>query len=349
VEDQASGINYRHIFETCPDILSLMDAQGRLLANSPAAERIHGYPAERLLGEATGDFVHPEDAPQVMEKMGLAFRNPGTVVLVRYRYLNSDGSYVWMDARGVAGPGPSGGLLLTVVSRDATALVAAEELLERTLREKEELVREIQHRVKNSIAMISSFVALEEGRAMSRGEDGGADAAEAARLAAVLQNLRFRIDSVSNLYRILFSSGDPAWVDLKVYLDRVIFDIAQTLDRPGVSMTLEIDTVAIDTKRAGPLGILCTELVTNALRHAFLPEAEGRLQVTLRVLGGELVLEVSDNGSGLPAGFDLEAAEGLGLQLARMLALQLKGRLAAGAVEGGGTKFRFSMPWPGQA
>jgi two-component sensor histidine kinase len=211
------------------------------------------------------------------------------------------------------------------------------ESLEKRLAEKEEFVKELQHRVKNSIAMISSFVALEEGRAGP------------GRLHDILESLRFRIDSVSNLYRLAFATGDPDKVDLRTYLERVVFDLSQTVDRPDLSTHQSMEDVVIDPRRAGPIGILCTELVSNALRHGLPATGPCSVAVTLRVAEGRLELVVEDDGDGLPEGFDLETSEGLGLQLARMLALQLKGRLVAEAREGRGTRFAFSMPWPGPA
>lgn len=331
-QDEAEGFPFRDFFENSPDILSIMDAKGRLLANSPASERIHGYGGNRLVGQDTGSFVHPEDREGVQSALAEAFAEPGRVVLIRYRYRNADGSWIWMEATGLVGRKEGEEPRLYVCSRDARRQVEGETLLARTVKEKEALLHEIQHRVKNSIAMISSFIALEEGRAA---EEGGS---------RILENLRFRVDSISTLYRLLFSTGDPTTVELRSYLEKLVSDISQTIDRPGVALRLELDELSIDTKRAVPLGILCTELVSNALRHGFDEGGEGSVGVRLSSAEGRLRLLVEDGGRGLPGGFDLAREEGLGLQIARMLALQLKGRLEAGPGEGRGARFLLDMP-----
>ena len=320
------------LLDLVPDIVSVVDAEGRYLLVSSSAERIHGYASEELIGRSSLDFIHPEDHPAVAMATAKAFASPGTTVSARYRYLDKDGGYRWIEGTGNCGRGDDGRLVLVIVSRDATRQVEAESRLGQTLREKDALLHEIQHRVKNSVAMISSFVALEEGRT-----DPGP-------LRSVLENLRFRVDSISTLYRLLFSTGKPTVIDLKAYMEKLVFDIAQTIDRPGVSMRLELSEFSLDTKRAVPLGLLCTELVANALRHGYDEDGEGSLHVRMTAEEGRLALDVENDGRDLPEDFDLDTQDGLGLQIARMLSLQLKGRLTAARREGGGARFFFDMP-----
>jgi PAS domain S-box-containing protein len=328
---------YKLIFDSSPDIITVFDQEGRILFNSRASERIHGYKRDDLIGKNTVDYIHPEDRERVNVVMADLIAHPGEPKSVRYRYKNADGSWIWMEATGVSRFDEPGLRGLIAISRDVSATVAAEELLETTLSEKEDLVREIQHRVKNSIAMISSFLSLEEGRAAEES------------LKTVLENLRFRIDSVANLYRLLFASGDPSRVNLNSYLERLVLDLVQTFDCPEVATNIAVEGLVIDTKSAGPLGILCTELVSNALRHGFGGGRRGTLSVSLARSGDALVLAVADDGKGLCAGFDLEGDTGLGLQLSRMLAMQLKGRLVAERPEKGGARFVFSMPYQAEA
>ncbi|HUX36605.1 MAG TPA: PAS domain S-box protein [Rectinemataceae bacterium] len=320
------------LFELAPDIISILDGEGRYLSVSKSSTSLHGYEVSELLGRASTDFIHPDDRAAIAEATAKAFAEPGTRIFGRYRYLEKDGGYRWVDGSGICGRDGSGRDILVIISRDATKVVADEALLDQALREKDALLREIQHRVKNSIALISSFVALEEGRTGP------------GPLRSVLESLRFRVDSISTLYRILFSTGNPGLINLRAYFEKLILDISQTIERPEVSTRLDLVDFDFDTKRAGPLGILCSELVANALRHGFTEESRGFLSVRLAIEGDRLRLAVEDDGRGLPEGFDPSRQEGLGLQIARMLALQLKGTFSASGAEGGGSRFALDMP-----
>lgn len=331
-EEQGDRLSrFDSLLDLAPDLISIMDSEGRYLGVSKSAARIHGYAPSELIGRYSAEFIHPGDRAAVSEAMVRAFADPGTTVSSRYRYRDKNGSWRWVDGSGSCISAEDGAMLLLVFSRDATRQVEAESTLGRALSEKDALLHEIQHRVKNSVALISSFVALEEGRTL----DGP--------LRGVLENLRFRIDSISTLYRILFSSGEISRINLRNYLEKLVFDIAQTVDRPDVVTKLDLTDITLDTKRAVPLGILCTELVANALRHGFGQDGAGTLEVSLSSGEGRLGLVVADDGRGLPDGFELDSQQGLGLQIARMLALQLKGRLVAGGREGGGARFSFEM------
>jgi two-component sensor histidine kinase len=183
--------------------------------------------------------------------------------------------------------------------------------------------------------MISSLISLEEGRA----EDGN--------LRGTLENLRFRIDSVSGLYRLRLAAGNPGIIHLPAYLERMVMDLAGSLERGDVAVTLDLAELSIDIARAGPIGIICTELVVNAFRHGLGGGRAGRLLVRLVEEEGSLELSVEDDGRGLGEGFDIEEGRGLGLQLARMLSLQLKGRLDAESPAVGGARFCLRLPFQG--
>ncbi len=333
-----------------PDFMAVLDEGGSCLRVSRAGVSLHGHGADEFRGKAFLDFVHPDDRPAMRESLGRALSlAPGSIdILYRFRraeverggpsepedHQDSGPEFLWME--GACGAGPLGDLprAVVVVSRDATQRMGERQRAEELSREKDAAFREILHRVKNSIAMISSFISLEEGKA-GPGE-----------LRSALESLRFRVDSISTLYRMQFASGDAAAIDLGAYLEKLIFDISQTLDRPDVVLSLDLAPIPLDTKRAVPLGILCTELVSNAVRHGFGAEDEGRVAVSLGLEDERLSLVVEDDGRGLPEGFRLASQDGLGLSIAKMLAQQLKGKLAFDAPgTGKGARFALSMPF----
>jgi two-component sensor histidine kinase len=214
----------------------------------------------------------------------------------------------------------------------------AHEQMALSLREKEALLREVHHRVKNNLQVISSLLSL------------GAQSHEQGDPGDLLQSIHARVQAIALLHETLYRSGDMAKVDAAAYIQdlaSMVFRFEQT--HPG-AVGLDFDTqhVSINPDTAVPLGLIVTELVTNGLKHAF-PDLHERAQkpeihIALRPRDdGKYDLRVADNGIGLPKGFDRRRATGMGLQLVYMLADQLNGTVRAGAAPGGGSLFRITF------
>gem|GEM_PF-2526617 len=218
--------------------------------------------------------------------------------------------------------------VLEQVNAELTAEVAgrhkAEEALRNTVLEKEMLLRELQHRVKNNLAIISSLLGLE----MRKITD------EEAR--QVFREAQTRIYSMSTLYDQLFSSGDPGNIDLRGYLGKLAATVFRTyvVGSDRLALSTGLDTVSLDVKRAVPLGLIVNELLTNAVKYAFPDERRGEIRVELREVAGRITLTIADNGVGLPPGFDMNAPGSMGLTLVKMLCDQIAGEIALGGTPG---------------
>jgi PAS domain S-box-containing protein len=193
-----------------------------------------------------------------------------------------------------------------------------EEDLSRSSGEKEALLQELQHRVKNNLMMISSLINLE------------ADRTEEPAFLSVLEKLKSRVDSLGDLYSILNLSGNVTEVRLDDYLRRLTATVktACIKDLIGVKISEHFDPVRVSAKDAAPFGLILNELLTNALKYAFPGGSPGTVDVELRRTAGYLVLAVRDNGAGLPNDFDFRRLESFGLLLVRMLAEQIGGELS---------------------
>ena len=204
--------------------------------------------------------------------------------------------------------------------------------LGRALEEKAVLFRELQHRIKNSISVIASLVSLEA----SRVDDPGS--------ASVLEDLKGRISAIASLYDQLFQSGDTDHVDLDLYLKAVVETLfsGQAARERGVRLDLQAEGMRIDLRRAVPLGIIANELASDCLKHAFPGGTGGTVRVSLRGEGSDAVLQVRDDGRGLPADFAVGSEGGLGLVLVDMLARQVGGSFTA--VSEAGTVFTVRFP-----
>jgi two-component sensor histidine kinase/DNA-binding LacI/PurR family transcriptional regulator len=184
--------------------------------------------------------------------------------------------------------------------------------------EKAALLKELQHRVKNSISLIAS---------LSRIESAGASHPETK---DALESLEARITAVGDLYEVLYDSGGIESVDLSDYLARVVDSVTASVG--GGSGRIEFDRsfehCPMDLKRAVSLGLIVNELITDSLKHAFPEGRTGRVSVTLAREGASLVLEVGDDGIGYPPDFCPNAAEGFGLKMVSLLTKQLEGSLS---------------------
>jgi two-component sensor histidine kinase len=209
----------------------------------------------------------------------------------------------------------------------------AEEHEKAIAEEKAILLRELQHRVKNSLAIISSIASIE------------ARQSPAPEARAALEKLESRIGALASLYDILYATGDVEEIGLADYLGRVVDYAAEGLgaDAKGIAIARELANVRIELKRAIPLGLIVNELVTDSLKYAF-PAKKGRVALRLLSEGGYLVLNVEDDGVGLPPGFNPARASGFGLTLVMSLAAQLGATFSARSE--GGAKFELRMPLP---
>lgn len=200
-----------------------------------------------------------------------------------------------------------------------------------SLREKEVLLKEIHHRVKNNMQIVSSLLSLQ------------AREVEDPAMLDLLAESRTRILSMALVHEDLYQSGNLAQVDFRHYLERLAERTRSGIAGASrVVFELTLDELSLPVDQAIPLGLLCNELFTNALKHAFPPGGEGLVRVDLRREAGEAVITVRDNGQGLPPGYVPGEGNTLGMQLVWSLAEQLHGR--AEALNDGGAVFTVRLP-----
>ncbi len=193
----------------------------------------------------------------------------------------------------------------------------AEEALHQSVRQKEILMKELQHRVKNSLSVVSGLLSLEmENLTEPRSRE-------------IFGDTRSRIRSIASLYERLYVAADIDRVDLGSYIKDLAESLVRTYasDAGNVRLTTRLDDVRLDTKRAVPLGLILNELVTNALKHAYPGGTRGEIRVTLERSSDRLCLGVADYGAGLPRDFVPATSGGMGWSLVRMLAEEIDARL----------------------
>jgi len=221
-------------------------------------------------------------------------------------------------------------VIQTFINQSSVALQRwrAEEQVRTSLKEKEVLLREVHHRVKNNLQIVSSLLSLQA---------CGGKAADGQNILTDAQN---RIRSLALIHERLYASGDMSEVNMADYLGKLAAQLSSTYVRPPakVVVSTDIENVRMNIDTAIPCGLLVNELVANSLKHAFPEDRSGQVTVRLRMLGGEgYELSVEDNGIGFPEGLDFAKTETLGCQLINNLAAQLDGTVEL--LRQGGTKF----------
>ncbi|MCK5197745.1 MAG: sensor histidine kinase, partial [Spirochaetales bacterium] len=207
---------------------------------------------------------------------------------------------------------------IVLIIKDISLQKQREEELKNKISEREMMIKEVYHRVKNNLAMVSSIINLQIG------ESENEEALNA------LNDLRSRIDSISMVHSKLFSGKDLNNISLNEYINDLVDNLIDSLVSDGKTVVpdISIPEVDIDFDKAVLLGIVFTELTTNALKYAFGDQQTGMITITYSEKGEEAEIIFADNGVGLPSGFSVNEAESLGFNLIISLVMQLGGDIS---------------------
>ncbi|MBC7110619.1 MAG: PAS domain S-box protein [Methanothermobacter sp.] len=321
---------YRSLFNLSPEYILLLDpADGKILdVNSTLAQTLE-IPVSDLREKSIYelDFLSDDVKNEFKSKLEMIKR---TGILEPYEIVLTDPSgreyTVRIYNKLIHAEGRE---RLLIVLSDISDLKRTQSMLERSLAEKELLLKEIHHRVKNNLMIISSLLSLQSRQVKDR---------ETMDLFRESEN---RTRSMALIHERLYRSEDLKNIDLAEYLGRLASEIFRSYSADSrIRLNLEIDELKVDVETAVPLGLIVNELLTNAVKHAF-PDGEGTVTVSLRKRNGKVTLEVSDDGAGFPEDIDWESSPSLGLQLVRSLTEQIDGKVEM--ISEGGTTFRITF------
>jgi two-component system, NarL family, sensor histidine kinase UhpB len=301
---------------------------------SPYFKRIMGYDEHELPNEvrAHQDAIHPDDVDRVMTNLKAHLEHRGAYD-VEYRVRTQSGDFRWIQSRGQALWNASGkacrmvGWIIDITDRKHaedeirelnTSLERRVAELRSSLKEKEVLLQEIHHRVKNNLQIIASLLSLQSGYIRDP------------QMVVKFQESQGRIRSMALIYEKLLHSESLAKMDLADYVRSLADVLMRTCtDNANVTLESQLAPVPVSIDTAMPVGLMLNELVTNALKHAFPGGRAGQLLLALGSdADGQITLRVLDDGIGLTPGFQLEQASTLGLRLVRMFAKQLRARVS---------------------
>lgn len=296
------------VLDNMLDLVAVTDMEGVFLYAGRSHERL-GYTASSLIGHNVMDFVHPDDRDHVMSEFSV-FLQDKNERSVEYRYRCADGSYTWLETRGR--------LLREETGAPSRILFNTRDVSERRqmLADKDLLMREIQHRIKNNINTMASLLSLQ-----------AHNLTEPSAIAA-LHDARSRMNSLGVLYTHLYNTGDNEKSSLQEYLQHLVaseIEIFSLGPRPDIR--LEIAECVCTARTLSTLGLLVNELLTNAMKYAFRDHPDPILAITGVHREETYLLTIADNGPGIPDLDEGQPASRTGLMIVHTLVGQLNGTI----------------------
>lgn len=317
-----------------------LDPNGLISSWNVGAERLLGYTESEILGQPFERIFTPADVAAASPQIEMENARTKDTSLDERWHLRKDGSIFFANGVLTAIRDPNGRLCgFSKIMRDTTEshraelrLKDQEQKLRASLAEKEALLKEMHHRVKNNLQIIASLLDLQS------------EFVDQADPKAVLLEMKTRVRSIAAIHELLYKAADFSRIELRGFIEELAQEVIAVHRRHATQVEIELDaeSALLDMTQAVPCGLIVNELLTNAFRHAF---PEGR-SVKVRVSFGSdqknWRLEVSDDGIGLPADIDLRNANSMGFQLIQLLAQQLGGSLDV--IRDAGTRFVLKVP-----
>lgn len=328
---------FRRLLDNAPDIVYRLALTPEVKYEyiSPAATPVTGFTPEEMMADLSfaGKRIYPEDRgepPKSIEEL------PERGAPQLLRFFRKDGQMIWLEHRFVVVRDEERHpVAIEGIARDVTPEVEARRVLERALNEKELLLQEVHHRVKNNLAILGSLLELQ----IVTLEDEP--------LRAIVRDTQARILSVARVHEALYQTGDEGGIDLGNYVSRLTGELREAyVSGQGIEVEFDLDRYVVSQHRAIHFGLMVNELISNAFKHAFPASLErlGRVRVMLDASGEDVCLLVEDNGVGLPAQFRPDVAESLGVQVIAMLVEQMEGRITYDSTPGEGTRAQVVIP-----
>jgi PAS domain S-box-containing protein len=317
---RAAEARFRALLESAPDGIVVVDAQGTIVIVNSQTERLFGYTRQELIGQAV-EMLVPDSVRGGHDRHRLKYAaDPKLRPMGAGRALSGrtkDGQEFPVEISLSPLVTDQGRLVMSII-RDITERRRAEEIIQASLREKEALLREIHHRVKNNLQVTSSLLRLQ------------AAAIDDAATREMFEESENRIRSMALVHEKLYQSTNLSRIDFADYI-RSLGDLlfrSSAINPANVTLKVTGRETFLSIDIAVPCGLIINELLSNALKHAFPHDRRGEIRVHLdQLANGWNSVSVRDDGIGLPAAFDVSTTGTLGLQLVHGLVQQIDGEI----------------------
>jgi PAS domain S-box-containing protein len=341
-ELQKQKEQFNALLDAIPDLVYLKDKSGKNLMVNKAFADFLGLKKEDIIGKTDRDFLSPDLAEQCQKSDEEVFKRKDVITVDEQSkedskdtvYFNTIKSPIFDKKGKIKG--------LVGISRDLTSLMKKEEQIKKSLKEKEALLKEIHHRVKNNMQIISSLINLQ------------ASTTNDPNVKQKFNQCRSRIKAMALVHDRLYRSSSLSKIDFSNYIRTLathLMSLNQASER-NIELDLELDKIYLDIAKSIPLGLITNELISNSFKHAFpepslfnqITKEPKKVQVNLKKnRNNEIELVVKDNGIGLPENFKDKANKSLGINLIQDLVKQIKGNLMIDRTQGTVFKINFFL------
>ncbi len=326
-----SETRFRVLAETTPTIILIMQ-RGKVVYANSAAENATGYSKDDLMSMSlaesaaviSGGYHEAGDRKVMMSEM-----RPGETVRYEMKVKTRSGEERWLDvAAGILQFHEDSAVLVT--GFDITDRRMADERLKASLHEKEVLLKEIHHRVKNNLQVVSSMLNLQSMNIEDPWLNG------------VFRESQDRVRSMALIHEKLYQSGDLSRIDFNEYVQNLTAYLLRSYGSGGtIKLNTDVGDILLCVDLAIPCGLIINELVTNSLKYAFPEGRAGTITISMRREDREYTLVIGDDGIGMPDDLDCRKSGSLGLQLVDTLNEQLEGSIGMSQANGTWFKIKF--------
>lgn len=334
---EESEEKYRDLVESSPVGIFRTDSRGRAVHANPAMAELVGalspLEAVEYFQDVSAQLYVDKDRRKELLKL---LEENVSVNNFELEARRINGEHRWFSVHARLGPKqPDGLFLIDGFTTDITERKRAEEALEKALAEKERLMKELNHRVKNNLSLVASLIGLKESAS-----DGGLD----------LSDLINQISAVSLMHEKLHTSRDMTHTPLREYILDLLATLFSSFTSAGVEVDTDIDDITVPSAAAVPLGLITNEIATNAVKYGFSDNGTPRFSASLKKdaeVPGLYVYTLSNSGPPIPGNVDIETPGTLGLKLVSALIEQIGGTLELDKSPHPVFTFRFPLPEEG--
>lgn len=356
-EQKKSQEVFSAITDLSPDIISILSADGKLIFNSAASERIHGYSPGDLIGKNTFEYIHPDDHAACNKAFADIMASPTKTIFVQYRYRNKDGSYVWMEATAsnqIRNPLING---LVVISRDISQRKYLEQELSEALKVKDEFISIVTHELKTPVTSIKLQLQMlqRSGKSIHQA-DHGLRSENLPAMIGQVNSLERLIDDLLQVSRIRNTklSYDMKEEDLSQLVTESTSKLAHLLSESACDVATEIDPGIRSYCDRLRIEQVLVNLISNIVKYA-----PGKpVKISLHKVGGHAELRVRDNGPGIPLDKQrdifrlfsrvsedhVQGGLGVGLYISACILENHQGTIEVDSTPGNGSEFILRLP-----
>jgi PAS domain S-box-containing protein len=326
---EESEKHWQRLVKNNPQPVQIVQDGRIVFINQVGAELYGASEPDALLGRSIDDFGHPDTIAEVEKrKQKLEKQKNIEPSVIKIKRLDDLERYIEVHSIPIIYKNE---VAIQTVLHDVTDQKEKEQVIKDSLDEKEMLLKEIHHRIKNNLAVISGLLELQ---AMNTDDKFTLD---------TLRDSQLRIHSIAMIHEKLYQSEALSDIGFDMYLKELVESISQTYNTLDHTIDIDFDlqAVSLDLDQAIPCSLIVNEIIVNSYKHAFNSIENGKIKIVSQFDDPELTIQIEDNGQGLPKNFDINAQQSLGMTLVQTLARQLEGEIDLSSKNGRGTTFEL--------